>query len=363
MNHSPDNWLDEVEQWRSHSRRGASAVTLIVVGALLASVVSLGFGAMPVAIADVVGSLVQATGVWTTRIPEIDYQVVTQIRGPRIALSFLVGASLSLAGAAMQGMFRNPLADPGLIGVSAGAGAGAATVIILFDVAALSLLGPFAWIGVSAAAFAGGVGATVLVYTIGTLGGRSRVAVMLLAGIALSSLVGAFTGFLVYLADDAQLRTLTFWTLGSVGEASWSMVAVAAVGLASSATLIGSCRHALDVWLLGESQVHHLGFSITRVRRVLIAGSALAVSLAVAVAGVVSFVGLVVPHMARLLVGASHSRLLIASAFLGGGLLVLADLLARTIVAPAEMPLSVITALIGGPFFLGLIVKNRRSFG
>ncbi|MEM6275033.1 MAG: iron ABC transporter permease [Myxococcota bacterium] len=367
MNKSPSAALDRslpelLETWRVRARRSSLLLVTTGVFALLCTLLALRFGAMAIDTAAVLSSLVKSIGLDVGSATTLEYEVITAIRGPRVALGFLVGASLSLAGAAMQGMFRNPLADPGLIGVSAGAGAGAAAMIILFDVAALALLGPLAWLGVSIAAFAGGLGATALVYAIGTVGGQSRIAIMLLAGIALSSVVGAFTGFLVFLADDAQLRTLTFWTLGSVGDASWSMVAVAAIGLGLSVSLLYPCRYALNVWLLGERQVHQLGFSVRRTRRLLIAGAALAVSLAVAVAGVVSFVGLVIPHIARLLVGSDHERLFPATLLLGGGLLVLADLVARTIAAPAEMPLSVITALIGGPFFLFLIVRNRASW-
>ncbi|MEO1172327.1 MAG: iron ABC transporter permease, partial [Myxococcota bacterium] len=329
--------------WRRRDAFQRAMVLALATFAFLACVASLGFGAMPIGLGTVLESLAHAIGLESSSLSAVDYGVVTQLRAPRVALGFAVGATLGLAGAAMQGMFRNPLADPGLIGVSAGAGAGAASVIILLDVAAIALLGPFAWLGVSLAAFVGGLGATALVYAIGSVGGTSRVAVMLLAGIALNSVVGAYTGFLVFAADDAQLRSLTFWTLGSVGEASWSMVTVAGIGLLGSGLLIYPQRHALNAWLLGESQVHHLGFSLVQTRRALIVGAALAVSIAVAVAGAVSFVGLVVPHMARLVVGSNHERLLPASVLLGGGLLVLADAIARTLVAPAEMPLSVIT--------------------
>ncbi len=335
-------------------------VLMLAAFTALVLITALRFGAMPLNTEQVIGALLAPLGIDLGGLSSIDREVVWSLRAPRIALGFFVGAGLSVAGAAMQGMFRNPLADPGLIGVSAGASAGAATVIILFDVAALSLLGSLAWLGVSLAAFAGGLGATALVYAIGT--GGSRIAVMLLAGIALNSIVGALTGVLVFVADDAQLRTWTFWTLGSVGDASWSMVAVAAAGTAIALGLLYPCRHALNVWLLGEDHVHHLGFSVRTTRRLVVVATALAVSVAVAVAGVVSFVGLVIPHMVRLVIGSDHRVLIPASCLLGGSLLVVADVVARTVVAPAELPLSVITALLGGPLFLGLIVRGRNQW-
>lgn len=284
--------------------------------------------------------------------------IVGQIRLPRTLLGVATGGVLALAGVAMQGLFRNPLADPGLIGVSSGAALGAA-IAIVFGASIGGLPEAFAPYLLSACAFAGGLLVTALVYRLGRHNGQTSVATMLLAGIALTALAGALIGLFTYLADDATLRTLTFWNLGSLNGASyprlWPLLLI---------TLLVACWlprrvDALNALLLGESEARHLGFDVERLKVELILCTALGVGAAVAAAGMIGFIGLVVPHLLRLLVGPDHRVLLPASMFGGAILLLLADLVARMALAPAELPIGIVTALIGAPFFLYLLMRGR----
>lgn len=284
--------------------------------------------------------------------------ILGQIRLPRTLLGLTVGAVLALSGVAMQGLFRNPLADPGLVGVSSGAALGAAVAIV-----GSTWLGGipevFAPYLLSVCAFLGGLGVTALVYRLGRRDGQTSVATMLLAGIALTALASSVVGLFTYLADDATLRTLTFWNLGSLNGASyqrlWPLLIVA-VGVA---LWLPRRAAALNALLLGESEARHLGFDVERIKLELVLCTALGVGAAVAAAGLIGFIGLVVPHLMRLLVGPDHRVLLPASLLAGAGLLLLADLIARLLLAPAELPIGIVTALIGAPFFLFLLVRGR----
>ena len=278
--------------------------------------------------------------------------VLTIIRAPRVLLGLLIGAGLSVSGALMQGLFRNPLADPGLIGVSSGAALAAACVIVLGG----SGLSPFA---LPLAAFCGGAVVTLLVMRLARRGGRISIETMLLAGIAVNAIAGAGTGILVTLSDDAQLRSLTFWTLGSLGGATWPILIGVAplilVPLLISPWLAG----ALNALLLGEEEAHHLGVNVERLKLGVVLMAALIVGASVAFSGIIGFVGLVVPHLIRLMAGPDHRIVLPGSALLGAALLVGADLVSRTVIAPAELPIGVVTTLLGGPFFLGLLARKR----
>lgn len=284
--------------------------------------------------------------------------ILGQIRVPRTLLGLAVGGVLALSGVAMQGLFRNPLADPGLVGVSSGAALGAA-----FAIVGASLFGGWpAWLApyvLSLSAFGGGLGVTWLVYRVGRRDGQTSVATMLLAGIALTALAGAAIGLFTYLADDATLRTLTFWNLGSLNGASYPRLWPLLLVTAAVAVWLPRRATALNALLLGESEARHLGFDIERVKRELVFCTALGVGAAVAAAGMIGFIGLVVPHLVRLLVGPDHRVLLPASLLAGAALLLLADLLARLLLAPAELPIGIVTALIGAPFFLFLLVRGR----
>ncbi len=287
--------------------------------------------------------------------------VVLVLRAPRIALGALVGAALGACGAGVQALFRNPLADPGLVGVSAGASLGAAGAIVLGGGAMALLPG---WVRPALlpfAAFGGGALTTALVLALGSgLRGRAATVTVLLAGVAVNALVGAVVGLLSQVADDAELRDLVFWTMGGLGHASWELVAATApwVGL----VVVGLMRVArtLDLLALGEREASYLGVRIARVRRLVVAAVALGVGAAVAAAGLVGFVGLVVPHVARLTVGAKNQAVIPISALAGATLIVGADAIARTVVEPAELPVGLLTAALGAPFFLYLLRKEVR---
>jgi iron complex transport system permease protein len=284
--------------------------------------------------------------------------ILAQIRVPRTLLGLAVGMVLALCGVAMQGLFRNPLADPGLVGVSSGAALGAA-VVIVGGAAFGGLPEAFAPYLLSAFAFIGGLLVTALVYRLGRRDGQTNVATMLLAGIALTALAGAAIGLFTYLADDATLRTLTFWNLGSLNGASYARLWPLLLATLAVALWLPRRARALNALLLGESEARHLGFDVERLKRELVFCTALGVGAAVAAAGLIGFIGLVVPHLMRLLVGPDHRLLLPASALAGASLLLLADLVARLALAPAELPIGIVTALIGAPFFLYLLVRGR----
>jgi iron complex transport system permease protein len=343
-------------QWRGQRGRPAMLplLALLLLGALL-----LGVGLGPVAVPpDVALAILLGKAGVALDVPASPQQaaVLWNIRLPRVLLGALVGAALAVSGALLQGVFRNPLADPGLIGVSSGAALGAVAVIVL----GVAPLGPFT---LPLAAFLAGAATTLLVYWLARRHGRTEVATLLLVGLALNALAGAATGLLTYVADDAELRSIVFWTMGGLGGALWqSVLAVAPLILLA---LLGApwFGRQLNLFALGESEARHLGVEVERVKRGAVLLAALATGAAVALAGPIGFVGLIVPHIVRLVAGPDHRLLLPACALGGASLLVLADLVARTVAAPAEIPVGLITAFAGGPFFLALILRSRRQFG
>ncbi|MDG9784204.1 iron ABC transporter permease [Pseudomonas otitidis] len=284
--------------------------------------------------------------------------ILAQIRLPRTLLGLAVGAVLAVSGVAMQGLFRNPLADPGLVGVSSGAGLGAAVAIV--GGAALGglpeALAPYL---LSISAFAGGFLITALVYRLGRRDGQTSVVTMLLAGIALNALAFATIGLFTYLADDATLRTLTFWNLGSLNGASYARLWPLLVVVLAVIAWLPRRASALNALLLGESEARHLGFDVERLKGELVFCTALGVGAAVAASGLIGFIGLVVPHLVRLLAGPDHRVLLPASALAGASLILFSDLAARLVLSPAELPIGIVTALVGAPLFLYLLLRGR----
>ncbi|MCB1703745.1 MAG: iron ABC transporter permease [Halioglobus sp.] len=286
--------------------------------------------------------------------------ILFSIRLPRVLLAGLVGVCLAVCGTAMQGLFRNPLADPSLIGVSSGASAGASLMIVMGG-GALLQGGQFAGLSVVAlGAFVGGFLAVILVYRLATSATGTSVATMLLAGIAISALAGALNSLLSFFADDEMLRRISLWQMGSLDAANWPRVWIAAAAVAVVMWVLPREGAALNAFLLGESEARHLGIEVDRVKRRLILMTALAIGISVAVAGTISFVGLIVPHIVRLLIGPDHRYLIPASALAGAMLLILADAVARVVVAPAELPAGILTALLGTPFFFSLLAQKSR---
>lgn len=346
------------------NKRANLVLFSLLILLLVIMVLSLGIGAVAIPAQQVLLILVQQLGLATSSPVDAGHiTVLMEIRAPRVALGVLVGAGLAITGATIQGLFRNPLADPGLIGVSSGAALAAVTVIVLGATALQGLSTALGSYTLPLAAFIGSLLVTGLVYRLANVGGRTDIATMLLAGIAINALMGAATGLLTYAASDSQLRTLTFWLMGSLGSATWTQVLTALLCILLPVLVLPWFAPALNAVLLGEAEAGHLGFNLERIKRLLIVLVALIVGTAVAFTGVIGFVGLVVPHLLRLAFGPDHRLLLPASALLGASLLLLADLIARTIVAPAELPIGIITALLGGPFFLWLLSRYRqRSF-
>ena len=291
----------------------------------------------------------------------VERAILFDIRLPRLFMGALVGAALAVSGALMQGLFRNPLADPGLVGVGAGAGLGAVAAIVLgglLPAAFRAATGPHV---VPLAAFAGGWAAVLILARIASLRGQTSIATLLLAGIVLGALAGAVTGILITLADDAQLRDLTFWGLGSLAGANWLKLTAAAPILLAGLAAAPFLARGLDAMALGEAVAHHMGVPVERVKRGAILSVAAMTGAAVAVSGGIGFLGIVVPHILRLAIGPSHRLLLPLSALFGAALLIAADTVARLVVAPSELPIGIIMALIGAPVFLWILLARRAT--
>ena len=338
----------------SQDRRGA-ALLLLGCAVAGAAVLALSSGAMSIAITD----LLAGDG--------LQRAVFSHIRAPRVALAGLVGAVLAISGATLQGLFRNPLADPGLIGVSSGAALGAVALIVLgATLADLLETSPFAPLAASVhalpfavpvAAMGGAALVTFFLCAFSARYGRFSVVTIILVGIAVNALAGVGIGAFQYLSDDAQLRTLTFWMMGSFGGANWTTVLPAALLMGVAAVPLLFAARGLDLLQLGEAEAFHLGVDVRRLKRRAILCSAAAVGAGVALAGMIGFVGLVVPHLVRLLLGAAHRYVLTGSLLLGATLTMLADLVARVVVTPAELPVGLVTSALGAPFFLWLIAR------
>jgi iron complex transport system permease protein len=327
------------------------AVVLMILIATLSIVV----GPMTISIVDSFKGLTP----WANELPAHIQLVIHQIRLPRTLLCLVVGAILAVSGTVMQGLFRNPLAEPGIIGVSAGAGLGAAIAIVAFS--SISMQYPLLMniAAVPIFAFLGGALTTLLVYSLGTSKNGTSVAVMLLAGVAVGALSGAGIGYLNFIATDQMLRDLSLWSMGSLAGATWSSISLASVSLAILLMIFIRNAKGLNALLLGEAEAGHLGVNTQKLKRRLILLTAAGVGVTVSIAGMIGFIGLIVPHLGRMLTGPDHKVLLPLSAVMGALLLTIADMIARVAVTPAELPVGIVTAIIGAPFFLYLLFKQR----
>ncbi|WP_408055297.1 FecCD family ABC transporter permease [Streptomyces paludis] len=344
----------------ANSRRLPGRTTLLTIGLIVALAVlcllSAGIGAYHIPLGDILSSAQHRMGLGGAALDRVGESVLWNVRLPRVVLALLVGASLGCAGALMQGVFGNPLAEPGVIGISAGAAAGAVGAIGL----GLTLFGNWT---VTVFAFVAGLVTVLLVYALSRSGGRTEVVTLILTGIAVNAFAGALIGLFIFFADNAQITQITFWQLGSLAQATWPKVLAvlpcALVGLA----IAPFYARKLDLLALGERPARHLGVDVERLRITLVLVVALLTAAAVAVAGIISFVGLLVPHLLRMANGPGH-RFLVPGSALGGAVVLLAgDLAARTVAAPAELPLGVLTALFGSPFFFWLLRRTRRKQG
>ena len=336
---------------------GVVLIKMLALGALLIGIFCLSVvaGTVPIAWTSLFDILLHSIGiVEETTVPSGEAYIINYLRLPRSIFGVLVGSSMAIAGALMQGLFRNPLADPGLIGVSSGAALGAAVVIVLgftLPLAPVLTLPVFA--------FCGGVLATVIVMRLSMINGRTNIGNMLLAGIAINAIAGSGTGLLVYVANDEQLRSLTFWTMGSLGSANWDNLPFLAA-LAFVPAVVGlSLGKTLNAFLLGENEALLLGVPVEKIKYLVIVIVCLIIGTCVSLTGMIGFIGLVVPHLCRMIFGPDNQKVLLGSLLLGASLLVGADLISRTIVSPAELPIGIVTSLVGGPFFLWLLFQKK----
>ncbi|MFJ3877987.1 FecCD family ABC transporter permease [Streptomyces sp. NPDC090077] len=341
---------------RRPGRRGTLLAAGLLAALLLLALVSAGVGAYAIPVGDVLASALHRAGLGGAPLDRVGESVLWNVRLPRVVLALLVGASLGCAGALMQGVFGNPLAEPGVIGISAGSAVGAVAAIGL----GLTFLGTWT---VTACAFVAGLVTVGSVYLLSRSGGRTEVVTLILTGIAVNAFAGALIGLFVFFADSGQVNQITFWQLGSLAQATWPKVlAVLPCALAGLAAAPFYARR-LDLLSLGERPARHLGIDVERLRLALVLVVALLTAAAVAVAGVITFVGLLVPHLLRMANGPGHRFLVPGSALAGAVVLAAGDLAARTVARPAELPLGVLTALIGSPFFFWLLRRTRRGQG
>ncbi|MBC2885377.1 iron ABC transporter permease [Ochrobactrum sp. CM-21-5] len=338
--------------------RARLAVVLLAAALCITALFSLTAGASDASVLSVLRALTFSAGEGADAFRR-DHLIIMEIRLPRIVMGMLIGAGLAVSGAVMQGLFRNPLADPALVGVASGASLGAISIIVLGGTMLAPVVAVLGIYALPVAAFLGGLATTLLLYRVATRRGRTSVATMLLAGIALGALAGAASGALIYIADDRQLRDLTFWGLGSLAGATWTKIATAGPVIAIILVAAPLLARGLNALALGEAAAGHLGIQVQRMKNIAIVTVAAATGATVAVAGGIGFIGIVVPHMLRLSIGPDHRYLLPASALLGAILLLLADAVSRTLVAPAELPIGIITAVFGAPFFLWILLRQR----
>ncbi|MFT6275656.1 MAG: iron complex transport system permease protein [Halioglobus sp.] len=338
------------------SNRPLPLIPILLICLPIIGLIALSNGAVPLSFSETVGGLSDSISGKSDSQAAI---IIGQIRLPRILLAAIVGAILACSGAAMQGLFRNPLADPSLIGVTAGASLGASIMIVSSGAVINGYTGLTL---VSAGAFAGGLLSVLLVYRLATSPTGTSVSTMLLAGIAITALTGSLGNLLEFYSDNEMLRRISLWKMGGLDGADYPRLLVAS--LVGTVVLIVLPRFsiALNAMLLGESEARHLGIDVPKVKLGLIICVAVGVGTAVALAGTIAFVGLIVPHMVRMLTGPDHKILLPASALAGASLLLLADTIARLVVAPTELPVGVVTALIGVPFFISLL-RKRHQYG
>jgi iron complex transport system permease protein len=343
-------------------RRSTLRVTVLLVVVLVALVlsviVSVGIGQLQLSPGEVIYTLTHPLGLPVGAEPAHPNaeNAVWTIRLPRVVMALVIGMALSVAGVLMQAVFGNPLAEPGVVGVSSGAALGASAAIVF----GLGFAGEWT---IALLAFVGGLGATFIVYLFSRAGGRTEVVTLILTGVAINAFCGAGLAFLSFIGDTQAREQIVFWQLGSLNGSRWVQVAVVVpivlVAVFASATLTRS----LDLLSLGEKQARHLGVNVELLRVGVIVLVALLVGAAVAFAGIIAFVGLVIPHLMRMIIGPAHGPLLVASAFGGALLLTVADLVARTAIPYADLPLGMLTALVGGPFFFLLLARTRRSSG
>ncbi len=343
---------------KARLRRSWLVLAAFFLFAVFAACASVMTGAAPIPSADIIRTLFFLSPDTSSGYTQT---VILNLRLPRMVLGLSVGAALGVAGAVLQGFLRNPLADPGLIGVSSGAALAAAGTVVLDGVFLPGLMENFGGLALPLSAFLGGLAAVFFVYRFAQSNGRLDGLTLILAGIALNALCGALIGALSYIGDDHQLRFLTLWMMGSLGSADWTMALFSGGLCLISAFALCSLARPLNALALGEVEAEHLGIAVQNVKHHILIFTALGVGAAAAGCGMVGFVGLVAPHLTRLMTGPDHRYVLPGAALMGAGLLTAADVTARLVIPPAEIPLGVILGLVGAPFFLWLLSRARKS--
>ena len=335
-------------------------LSLFAVGASMSWLIACGLGAFEIAPERVLTIIfAKLQGSLPEELPA-DAAVLLGIRLPRTLFALVIGAGLGVAGAVLQGLFRNPLADPGLIGVSSGAAAGAVVMLYITPNMNTQLAGLSADSLTAAGALLGGLTSVFFVYRLSTRAGYTSTVSMLLFGIAINTITGAGIGVFVYAADEARLRSITLWMMGSLASADWRALALTSSVTAACLFSLLRIAEPLNAFTLGEAQAVHLGVPVSTLKRKAILWCTLAVAVGVAFSGMIGFIGLVIPHLSRLILGPDHRAVLPASALLGAALLVLADTLARTVVSPAELPIGLVTSIIGAPFLIFLLMQKKE---
>jgi iron complex transport system permease protein len=343
--------------------KNISAIGGLSILLVLVILIATGTGAMHISPLQVLAIILHKANIHLPVVYEENMEgVLWMIRLPRVVLGVLIGAGLGVAGASLQGLFRNPLADPGLIGISSGASMAAVVMIIIQQ--SLPVFHSFPLLNFYAlnlAAFAGAIVTTLFIFRMARSGGQAVISTMLLAGIAVRALCESVTGLMTYVANNEQLRSITFWSLGSLGGASWQTVMGVTPFILLPLILLPRLAPAINLLALGEREAMHSGVQVSRLKVQLVILATMSVAAGVAVAGIIGFIGLIVPHIVRQFTGPDHRILIPGAALSGAVLLTIADLLCRTIVAPAELPVGIITAVIGAPFFIWLIVKEKKT--
>lgn len=333
-----------------------SAIVIFLILLIISMALNLTIGAFGISTNEILNTLFK---------PEenkIYYQVIMDIRLPRIILAVLVGIAFGISGAMMQTLFKNPLADPGLIGVSAGASAGV-VIFMLFGNFLPNFLydGFLSYLSLPFSAFLGAIITIFIIYKLSTVYNKVAVTVMLLAGIAINAMLGAIVGLFTYVSTEEELKSFTFWTMGSLANGNIKVIFTLIPIVLTTYLFAHNKKVELNLMLLGEDEAKNSGVNTEKLKKMIILFVSLSIGASVAFCGIIGFIGLVVPHIARLIVGSNHKFFIPLSAILGAFVLLWADSLSRTIIAPAELPIGIITAILGAPFFLWLLLKNRQN--
>ena len=346
-----------------------SKIFLLILGFILfiISIISIGLGPVNISLNQIFNILFYKIGLLSDQsnlnFSSIHESVLWNIRIPRIILGILVGLGLGSAGAILQGLFRNPLVDPGFIGVSSGAAVGAMIAIMFSSMIANYFIQSFIPFILPMLAIIGAFITTMIIYRMSKVANKTNIMAMLLSGIAINALSGAIIGLFVSISSDSELRSFTFWTLGGLDNASWLVVGISALFILTTFLIIYISRKQLDIFMLGDAEANNLGVNVEKLKKRIIVVASIMVGISVSFCGMIGFIGLVTPHLIRLFIGPKHKFLIPGSALLGSILLLLSDLISKTIIAPAQLPVGVITAIIGAPFFIWLIFNQKARMG